>query len=46
MVEASAVLGRSLGRDHHPNAFTTCADTPSKASSVDRPGTGLLLASC
>ena len=22
MVEASAVLGRSLGRDHHPNAFT------------------------
>ncbi len=23
MVEASAVLGRSQGRDHHPNAFTT-----------------------
>ena len=22
MVEASAVLGRSMGRDHHPNAFT------------------------
>ncbi len=22
MVESSAVLGRSLGRDHHPNAFT------------------------
>jgi arylsulfatase A-like enzyme len=22
MVEASAVLGRSQGRDHHPNAFT------------------------
>ena len=22
MVEASAVLGRSLGRDHHPNAFS------------------------
>jgi len=22
MVEASAVLGRSRGRDHHPNAFT------------------------
>jgi uncharacterized protein (DUF1501 family) len=22
MVEASAVLGRSKGRDHHPNAFT------------------------
>jgi uncharacterized protein (DUF1501 family) len=23
MVEASAALGRSLGRDHHPQAFTT-----------------------
>jgi arylsulfatase A-like enzyme len=22
MVESSAVLGRSMGRDHHPNAFT------------------------
>jgi uncharacterized protein (DUF1501 family) len=26
MVETNAALGRSLGRDHHPQAFTSLAD--------------------